>query len=381
LTPDLGDLIQYLTITDKLSWDDIKEAFVQEAVRRNALHIGKVHLPSITGGVDGLLNKWLEGTNAGKVTLFCVLFLQVVARPKGKTIPDIKQMYDSRWGRLQDEVLAHLKDGCHEILQLKSLPEIFSRLGLPRDKEAIAELILWAFDNIEESPKVNYQGGIPHKGGIRLLEWQERHKIWIKASEFPPKELQWMPPLEKKLKPTAMTGVAAVLKTLSINKAPTQKSHHFECACKRCIRQIDLDKKIKEWHSQVDNNFLNPQNTLFIARLNYQTTENTLQQYFATFGEIRHVRLVRDINGGKSRGYGFIEFGSCEAVTNVLSSHSDKQNKGAPKSVNIDGRVAVLDRVKGKHDQKFIPSKLGGIHPHNTRDSRPSWWSILSEKE
>ena len=80
-----------------------------------------------------------------------------------------------------------------------------------------------------------------------------------------------------------------------------------------------------------------PSRTLFVARLNYSTTEATLRREFEQFGSIRRVRLVRNTRTGlyavlwgsccacgaggmtrwhdragtgKSRGYAFIEFES-----------------------------------------------------------------------
>lgn len=59
-------------------------------------------------------------------------------------------MYDSRWGRLSDEKLSALKKGYDEIMTVSSLPEVLAKLGMPLEKAAIAELLLWAFECKEE---------------------------------------------------------------------------------------------------------------------------------------------------------------------------------------------------------------------------------------
>lgn len=49
--------------------------------------------------------------------------------------------------------------------------------------------------------------------------------------------------------------------------------------------------------------------TIFVGRLDYKTTEETLRRTFdKVFGDVVSVRIVRDINTNKSRGYGFVEF-------------------------------------------------------------------------
>ncbi len=35
-------------------------------------------------------------------------------------------------------------------MNVKTLPEVLVRLGMPMQKQALAELILWAFENVEE---------------------------------------------------------------------------------------------------------------------------------------------------------------------------------------------------------------------------------------
>uniref|UniRef100_A0A6B2LTC5 RRM domain-containing protein n=1 Tax=Arcella intermedia TaxID=1963864 RepID=A0A6B2LTC5_9EUKA len=51
-----------------------------------------------------------------------------------------------------------------------------------------------------------------------------------------------------------------------------------------------------------------PRKTLFVARLNHKTTEETLRNIFEQYGPIDHFRLVRDIVTGHSRGYAFMTY-------------------------------------------------------------------------
>ncbi|RHY34963.1 hypothetical protein DYB32_000532 [Aphanomyces invadans] len=52
----------------------------------------------------------------------------------------------------------------------------------------------------------------------------------------------------------------------------------------------------------------NPYTTLFVARLNYDTSEETLHSIFGKYGPIKRLRLVRHVVTQESRGYAFIEY-------------------------------------------------------------------------
>ena len=52
-----------------------------------------------------------------------------------------------------------------------------------------------------------------------------------------------------------------------------------------------------------------PYKTIFVGRLDYDTTEERLRREFdGVFGEVVSVHIVKDSKTGKSRGYGFVEF-------------------------------------------------------------------------
>lgn len=46
---------------------------------------------------------------------------------------------------------------------------------------------------------------------------------------------------------------------------------------------------------------------IFVGNLNFQTTEEQLQELFAPYGEVESVKIVTDKFSGRSRGFGFVE--------------------------------------------------------------------------
>uniref|UniRef100_A0A8B9L0S2 U11/U12 small nuclear ribonucleoprotein 35 kDa protein n=1 Tax=Astyanax mexicanus TaxID=7994 RepID=A0A8B9L0S2_ASTMX len=94
-----------------------------------------------------------------------------------------------------------------------------------------------------------------------------------------------------------------------------------------------------------------PQLTLFVARLNKQTSEEDLNNVFSTFGDIRRVRLVRDAVTGFSKGYAFIEY---KEERSLMKAWRD-----ANKMV-VDQSELFVDFELERTLQGWIPRRLGG---------------------
>jgi len=95
----------------------------------------------------------------------------------------------------------------------------------------------------------------------------------------------------------------------------------------------------------------NPDCTIFVARLNHSTTEETLQKLFSTFGQVKRLRLVRDIVTGFSKGYAFIEYFD---ESDVERAYHDA-NK-----VQVDDCQILVDYVFARSMEGWVPRRLGG---------------------
>jgi len=112
-----------------------------------------------------------------------------------------------------------------------------------------------------------------------------------------------------------------------------------------------------------------PLNTVFIARLEFNTTEETLSDVFRRYGTIRSLRLVRDTETGKSRGYAFVEFSDQEEAKRVLRETRDE-------SLVIDGRKILVDRVRAGVVSSWLPRRLGGGLGHRQRGTQRFTYKI-----
>ncbi|XP_047463842.1 U11/U12 small nuclear ribonucleoprotein 35 kDa protein-like [Mugil cephalus] len=91
--------------------------------------------------------------------------------------------------------------------------------------------------------------------------------------------------------------------------------------------------------------------TLFVARLNPQTTENKLCQIFSQYGDIQRLRLVRDIITGFSKGYAFIEY---KEERSIVRARQD-----ANKLV-VDQHEVFVDFEQERTLIGWVPRRLGG---------------------
>ncbi|CAJ1063961.1 U11/U12 small nuclear ribonucleoprotein 35 kDa protein [Xyrichtys novacula] len=91
--------------------------------------------------------------------------------------------------------------------------------------------------------------------------------------------------------------------------------------------------------------------TLFVARLNPQTTEDKLHQVFSKYGDIQRLRLVRDIVTGFSKGYAFIEYKEERSIV--------RARRDANKLV-VDQHEVFVDFEQERTLKGWVPRRLGG---------------------
>ncbi|KAE8625205.1 hypothetical protein XENTR_v10006192 [Xenopus tropicalis] len=82
---------------------------------------------------------------------------------------------------------------------------------------------------------------------------------------------------------------------------------------------------------------------MFIGGLSWQTSPDSLRDYFNKFGEIRECMVMRDPTTKRSRGFGFVTFADPASVDKVLAQpHHELDSK------TIDPKVAFPRRAQPK---------------------------------
>ena len=94
-----------------------------------------------------------------------------------------------------------------------------------------------------------------------------------------------------------------------------------------------------------------PDNTVFVGRLSPHTDEESLEKHFSEYGEIKRLRLVRDLVTGISRCYAFIEFFDDKTAY--------RTQKNLDKTV-LDEKEVYVDLECERTLPGWRPRRLGG---------------------
>ncbi len=71
---------------------------------------------------------------------------------------------------------------------------------------------------------------------------------------------------------------------------------------------------------------------IFVAKLNYDTSETKLKQAFEAFGEVSSAKIIFDKYENRSKGFGFVEMDDAEHAQAAIAALNETE---------LDGRTIV----------------------------------------
>ncbi|XP_006895583.1 PREDICTED: heterogeneous nuclear ribonucleoprotein A1-like [Elephantulus edwardii] len=81
---------------------------------------------------------------------------------------------------------------------------------------------------------------------------------------------------------------------------------------------------------------------LFIGRLSFETTDESLRSHFEQWGTLTDCVVMRDPNTKRSRGFGFVTYSAVEEVDAAMNARPHK----------VDGRVVEPKRAVSREDSQ-----------------------------
>ncbi len=72
---------------------------------------------------------------------------------------------------------------------------------------------------------------------------------------------------------------------------------------------------------------------IFVAKLNYATSEDALRSAFEEFGTVDSAKIIMDRDTQRSKGFGFVEMNNDDEANQAISSLNETE---------IDGRTIVV---------------------------------------
>lgn len=113
-----------------------------------------------------------------------------------------------------------------------------------------------------------------------------------------------------------------------------------------------LEQEIALWDpNSIVADMGDPFKTLFIARVNYYTSESKLRREFEQYGSIKNIKMIHNTKNGKPRGYAFVEY---ESEKDMHSAYKHADGK------KLDGRRVLVDVERGRTVKGWLPRRLGG---------------------
>lgn len=67
---------------------------------------------------------------------------------------------------------------------------------------------------------------------------------------------------------------------------------------------------------------------IYVGNLNYRIKEHDLQHALKDYGTVDSVRIIRDRETGKSKGYGFVEMPNEEEATKMINELNGTEFEG-----------------------------------------------------
>jgi len=90
---------------------------------------------------------------------------------------------------------------------------------------------------------------------------------------------------------------------------------------------------------------------LYVGNLPYSATDASLNEMFATCGEVVSVKVITDAETGRSKGFGFIEMATTDGAQKAIEQFDNKE---------VEGRNIKVSEAKPKTDSRSGGGNRGG---------------------
>ena len=76
---------------------------------------------------------------------------------------------------------------------------------------------------------------------------------------------------------------------------------------------------------------------IYVSNISFKANEDDLQDAFEKFGEVSSVKIIKDRDTGRSKGFGFVEMPNAAEANEAISNLS---------GYSLDGRNLVVNEAK-----------------------------------
>jgi RNA recognition motif-containing protein len=90
---------------------------------------------------------------------------------------------------------------------------------------------------------------------------------------------------------------------------------------------------------------------LFVGSLSYNTTDATLEEFFAQAGKVLSAKVIIDRDTNRSKGFGFVEMESDDEAKAAIAMLDGKE---------LDGRTIAVNEARPQEKRERRPFEGGG---------------------
>lgn len=152
---NLAKFLTYFSITEKYSWKDIKDYYLEEGLKRNIYWILLAN-PDFHKAKNGFffqnpkrLQASFDAVAVGKrLLVFNLYFLNKIARPPGKSLKDVARIHDYYYGKPDPDIRSKFQEDIQKIYQIKSWKDFYREIRVSyRGDGFIGNQLFWAYND------------------------------------------------------------------------------------------------------------------------------------------------------------------------------------------------------------------------------------------
>ncbi|HEU4914870.1 MAG TPA: RNA-binding protein [Candidatus Saccharimonadales bacterium] len=90
---------------------------------------------------------------------------------------------------------------------------------------------------------------------------------------------------------------------------------------------------------------------LFVGSLSYNTTDASLEEFFAAIGNVVSAKVIIDRDTNRSKGFGFVEMSTEEEAKAAVEKLNNQE---------LDGRQIIVNEARPQENRERRPFSGGG---------------------
>jgi RNA recognition motif-containing protein len=134
------------------------------------------------------------------------------------------------------------------------------------------------------------------------------------------------------VRPHGIINISKLLLTLSLRIVSLSGAILFSATAKILSRLTSVNRKV----------LFKMATNIFVGKLSYNTTDETLREFFAKHGTVASAQVIKDRDSGSSKGFAFVEMPNAEEAQAAIKALDGQE---------LDGRTIAVSVAKPREER------------------------------